>query len=65
MAKRYYFTNLDFAEIAWDFPSKKLHFGVKTRVFGRELIWPECITWLKTIAWNSWPFQQKHLPSKL
>lgn len=26
MAKRYYFTNLDFAEIAWDFPSKKLDF---------------------------------------
>ena len=41
LAKLQYFTNLDFPEIAGDFPSKTLPLGgPKTRVFGRELIWP-------------------------
>jgi len=38
LAKLLYFTNPDFPEIFGDFPYFSPPFGVKTRVFGRELI---------------------------
>ncbi len=41
------FTNLDFPEIAGDFPPKKLPLGGKKVVWGRELIWPNSMKyWL-------------------